>query len=253
MSRKYNDATDYTVGEELFKMDLYKIRKRRTPVAERIGSRFLYNKLLFLIKSFSMRFSICLVVILFAFFSSKGQGKEKSGYIGVNLGTSFLLNCNDSKGSVGANLNLINAAYSFKNNFGITLKWMGAAHVISKGNEVGYGAILIGPMYSVPINDRTYLDLKLASGLFWVTEQVKDFLVPIDPNDPIFVDSKQSFRTLSLTNFAAGLALRHNFAKRWTLLILTEYNSGRNPDYSFYITGKHLQALSLNAGIAFRI
>jgi len=204
------------------------------------------------IKLFSMRHFICLIVTLLAFFSVKGQGKEKSGYIGVNLGTSYLLNSNESEGIVGANLNLINVGYSFQNKVGITLKWMGAAHIISEDNEVGYGAILIGPMYSIPISDRTYLDLKFASGLFWIIEEIK--LSSTDPNDPILSSNfKQSTRTLSLSNFAAGLTLRQNFAKRWALLFLTEYNSGKSSDFNINITGKHLQALSFNVGIAFRI
>ena len=199
-----------------------------------------------------MRNIACLVVTLLTFSNLRGQETEKRGYIGVNLGTSYLLNINESEGRWGANVNLINAGYSFNNNIGITLKWMGAAHVISSDKEIGYGAILIGPMYSIAVNDHTYLDLKFASGLFWIVEQGKFF--SSDPNDPLISGSfKQSSMRLSLSNFATGLALRHNFAKRWTLLFLTEYNSGRNSDFSLYISDKYLKALSANVGIAFRL
>lgn len=198
-----------------------------------------------------MKFSICLLVTFCAFISLKGQENEKRAYIGVNLGTSLLLNSNDSKGITGLNLNLINAGYSFKNNFGITLKWMGASHSFEQDNQIGYGAILIGPMYSVPLSERTYLDLKLASGLFWITEEA---IYSTDgQSDPIIVESKQSEASISLSNFAAGLTVRHNFTKHWSFLVLAEYNSGKHAGSSFYITGKHLQALSLNAGIAVRI
>jgi len=175
--------------------------------------------------------------------------------VGVNLGTSYLLNCRGCESAVGLSLNLLNAGYVFKSNFGVNLKWMGAGHAVSTDRQVGYGAILIGPMYSVPVGDRTYLDLKLASGLFWIVEKGAPFTSVTSPDDPLLADKggRQSWMRLSLTNFAAGVALRHHFAKRWAFLFLTEYNSGKSSDVSFFISGKHLQAISVNMGVAFRI
>lgn len=187
--------------------------------------------------------------------SINAQEKEKRFYVGVNLGTSILLNGKDSKGATGVNINLLNAGYSFNNNVGIHLKWMGAAHTISENNQVGYGGILIGPMYSLPLGERSFLDLKIATGLFWLKEQAAYYVIPANPQDPfaVIIDSNQSEASISLSNFAAGLALRHNFAKHWSFLLLTEYNSGKHSGASYYIDGKQLQAISINAGIALSI
>lgn len=198
-----------------------------------------------------MKIFLCLLIISCTVLTLKGQALEKSAYVGISLGTSLLLNSNDPEGRVGVNLNLINAGYSFKNNFGVALKWMGAGHSFERDSKIGYGAILIGPMYSIPVTERTCLDLKIASGLFWITEEIKYFTT--DPNDPTIVDAKQSVASLSFGNFAAGMALRHHFAKHWSLLILADYNSGKHAGSSYYINGKYLQALNVNAGIAVRI
>lgn len=199
-----------------------------------------------------MKISLCLLSILCSYSFLNAQEQEKRFYIGVNLGTSLLLNGNDSRGTVGANVNLINAGYSFKNKVGLHLKWMGAAHIISENNQVTYGGILLGPMYSLPIGTRTYLDLKLGTGLFWISEEAVYGTIT-NQGDPIIVDAKHAERSLSLSNLSAGLTLRHNFAKHWSLLLLSEYNSGKHSGIIFYVNGKRLQAMSINAGIAVRL
>lgn len=200
---------------------------------------------------YSMKLITSLLLIFCVISSIKAQEKPKRFYIGINLGTSLLLNVNDAKGTVGANINIINAGYSFKNKLGVHLKWMGAAHSISKNNEIGYGAILLGPMYSVPLGDKTYLDVKLATGLFWILE--KGSYSTSNQNDPTITKFNESEASVSLSNFAAGATFRHLFAKRWSILLITEYNSGKQSGTSYYIDGKQLQAISINAGIAFNI
>lgn len=198
-----------------------------------------------------MKHFFCLAITLLGFIVVKGQVERKSsGYVGINIGTSYLLNKNPSGIDVGANLNLINAGYSFSNNMGITLKWMGGAHIFSSDMEIGYGAILIGPMYSFLILDRTFLDLKFASGMFWTEE--KTMYRPTDPNDPLLsVNFVQRTKTIRIANFAAGLALRHNIGNHWTLLLLAEYNAGKHSSFGL-IEGDHLKVLNFNAGVGFR-
>lgn len=184
-------------------------------------------------------------LVLNIYFTAIGQDKVKAGYIGVNIGTSYLLNGTSDAGKIGANLNVLNFGYSFKRGFGIAFKWMGAAHIISDDNQIGYGAILVGPMYTFQLADNFLLDLKLQPGLFWVREEFK-FI----SNDPGVVNVGKS-QTLSVTGFSTGLSFRHNFAKRWSWMLITEFNSGWAP--GFFVKGDRINTVSSNLGMGFRI
>jgi hypothetical protein len=196
-----------------------------------------------------MKFFTALLIALHVGFLVDAQ--DKRGYVGVNIGRSYVFNVNRSERTFGANINLVNAGYSFKNNLGITLKWMGAAHIPADNNKFGYGAIFIGPMYSVLVAENTFLDLKFATGLFWMNEKFKSVFISPDFGT-ITSTGEQSWSSWSLTNFAAGLTLRYHFAKSWSALALAEYNSGKTNGDSYFIRDKHLNALTLNAGVAVR-
>lgn len=197
-----------------------------------------------------MKFINTSLLILFLCIKIQAQvDSEKNGYIGVSIGSSYLLNGTYKDGRLGANISLVNLGYSFRNKLGITLKWMGAAHAITDDFEVGYGAVMIGPMYSLKISKNFLLDVKVQGGLFWEKEELR--FVAIDNPDPNLPNASGKFRTTSLNGFSAGLNLRHNFARRWNWMLLAEYNT--SAAVGFLTKNERINTISTNLGIGFRI
>ena len=81
-----------------------------------------------------MKFIITTVLAIVIFQFALGQ--EKKGFIGINIGSSFILNEYPKEAGVGVNLNLINFGYEIKNGFGVAFKWMGSAHIYETGEIV---------------------------------------------------------------------------------------------------------------------
>lgn len=188
-----------------------------------------------------MKLRVMIIGLLFLSCSLFGQ-TAKTGFIGLNIGTSYILNKQPKDVGVGANLNLINFGYEIKNGFGVTLKWMGSAHsykTLDSENEIGYGAILVGPMYSVAVSENIKLDFKIQPGLFWVSEKTEG------------AGFKGSFQKISISGLSAGVTFRHNFTKRWCWMLLVDYNSGLTP--GGLNTEKRLNTISTNVGVGFRI
>lgn len=197
-----------------------------------------------------MKSILPVVLFLSVYFQSFAQ--EKMGWIGINVGTSIMLNKQPENPGLGANLNLINFGYEIENGFGVACKWMGSAHIynskmidLSSGatfetsNQIDYGAILIGPMYSIRASETFIVDCRIQSGLFWVEEKFKG------------AGFRGTYRTNSLKGLSAGVTLRHNFLKHWCLMIVADYNSGQ--ESGMLVLGKRLQTISLNGGVGFRI
>jgi hypothetical protein len=126
---------------------------------------------------------------------------------------------------------------------------MGAAHFITEDYQIGYGAIMAGPMYSFNLSENLLLDLKIQSGLFWTVEEIK--FMAIDNPDSNLPSSAGKYSTTSIRSLSTGLALRHNFAKRWNWMLLAEFNSGRST--GFFVKSDRINTISLNAGVGFRI
>lgn len=189
-----------------------------------------------------MKVKLIAIGLFLLFCSSFAQDVDKRGFIGLNIGTSYILNKQPKDAGVGANVNLLNFGYQIKNGFGISLKWMGGAHIyktLNSQNEIGYGAILVGPMYSVVLSESVKLDCKIQSGIFWVEEKMTGG------------DFKGAFRSIGVKSLSAGLTMRYNFAKRWVCMLIADYNTGSAP--GGLLSGERLHSVTLNAGIGFRI
>ncbi len=106
-----------------------------------------------------MKKVIFAAIAVMAFGVSNAQ--ESKGYIGLSIGAAFPGGDLDNAKS-GFNLGLINAGYRFSENFGLTLNW-GASAFEDKdvsGYTTGIGYFAVGPMLTLPVNDKLGFDFK---------------------------------------------------------------------------------------------
>lgn len=214
---------------------------------------------------------ILLLVLMFtACFEGFSQEviKFKKGYVGISLGPSIYVGSDYTRGenlasinpeggpityrealpitagTIGLNLNLIDAGYEIWRGFGINLRWQGGAIIKVNNNEnmmISYGGIMAGPMYSYKINEEFTIDLRtrfgrMYHGAFYENEYW---------NGTNVSSSKREFEYF---NFAmdTGLTLRYHFAQKWSWVNNLEYQ------YFYSGTRHNFDRINLSTGIAFR-
>lgn len=105
-----------------------------------------------------MKKFITLLIVLLAFSSIQAQ----SGYIGVSAG--YAVPGGDAIDGLedGIDLGFIHLGYRFTENWGMVANLNSSGHLIEGSDVMAYGIayIGIGPMYTLPINDRMSLDIK---------------------------------------------------------------------------------------------
>lgn len=190
----------------------------------------------------SMKILILSVAILMTFASIAQTSEVKKGYIGITLGPAFPLQDikNQTDGGTGLNINLVNFGYTFGKNLGLTASLLGGAHLsksVQKDAFSSYGALLIGPMYTVNFSENSMVHLKMMLGsvhsLFEYT----------------MTSSTSTSESLAF-GYAVGIVFRYNFSKTWCLLLNTDYLSGKS---SVYVDEGNIAALNINAGIGVRL
>lgn len=198
--------------------------------------------------------SILLVILFLGSLSAPAQ-KAYKGYVGFGVGPSFITDykfVNNSLGT-GLNINLINFSYSFNDRWGITATWSGGAHINQasvrtsdpNGNPItvtsdytgAYRLIMLGPVYSYFITEKSKLELKLRFGQFYYQEEFK-------ASSSVFnMETAQSRLTYSL-----GLTYQYRFAKRWAALTNLDFTTAKINT----IGGEEsISPINLTAGIAF--
>lgn len=132
---------------------------------------------------------ITLLILMIAVYAN-GFAQEglKKGYFGISLGPSIhtggnvrFVNANPGiipgsndpevgPGSVGVNFSIIDAGYTIDRNWGLALKLQGGFFTNIADRKVlksNYGAILLGPMYTIELKDNLVIDLKVKGGRFF--------------------------------------------------------------------------------------
>lgn len=174
-----------------------------------------------------------------------GQDMERKGYIGSMLGPSFPYgdfasnsNYYDGYAETGLNISLLTFGYKIWRNFGITASWFGIANPIDYyGTEGmwGVGAIMLGPLYSIPIKEKLDLDFKGMFGYVLLTKQEDT------------IETSNAFGT----GFEFGMMLRYDFTKKWCLMAnLEAFNTKLDiqPDKD-----PKVSLINLSFGIAYRL
>ena len=189
---------------------------------------------------------------------AKGQESDKPFHIGVGIGPSFLPGINDADSlggspGVGLNLHLLDAGYAIGKRFGITLSWVGGAHVFhakfyqpSNGGDpfiledkhtIKYGLVAIGPMYTFHITDRSFIDLKARVGRFYAGEKVNSTNYSMEQN------------TWSL-GYSAGASYRLTLTSHFYVSAAADYASGKF-EANRNVARLHVVNLNVGVGVQF--
>lgn len=199
------------------------------------------------------KISITILVLIF-FYSAHAQFTERRGYIGIGIGPSFLMGYElaNEKAKAGLNLALLDFGYVFAKGFGISASWTGGAHNFDPGNvtitidnntltgkiegTVSYGTLMVGPLYSLKLSDRSFINLKARCGMLYTKESMTMNLYS---------------RELEKSSFGYSVAISYQLkiAKRWCIMLSGDYCSGEMESLSS--SNNRLNALALNAGIGF--
>ncbi len=144
-----------------------------------------------------MKKTILLLMLLSIYANGFTQVANKKGFFGVSLGPSMYTGSNIqfsspsiipsssdpsiTAGSVGFNYSFIDAGYTIENNWGVAVKLQGGIFTNKSDRKVlksNFGAILLGPMYSLEIHDDLIIDFKLKGGRFFnVLDYTDEFAI----------------------------------------------------------------------------
>lgn len=194
---------------------------------------------------------IALVLLLALHTTLKAQNDRNNGFIGVGLGPSLLIGNSNLKAGTGLNLNLLHVGYVWGKGFGVTGTWVGGAHMFDseatvhdQGNshkvpaqvEISYGALMLGPMYTLHITNNSSMDFKARIGSLYTREKAT---------------SEVSAYTSEKTTLSAslGVGYRKKIANRWCLMLSSDYFAGRKQ----YTLGadQSTHILSFTGGVGF--
>lgn len=156
---------------------------------------------------------ICLAFIVSSVFA---QDLNTRGYIGIMLGPSFPYgsfassgNYYDGYATTGMNINLLTFGYKVWKNFGISGSWFGIANPIDHyGTDGmwGVGAMMAGPSFSIPLGEKTKLDIRAMFGYVLETRKT-------DSHETVAANGD---------GYQFGIMLRQNIARRWSILLSLE-------------------------------
>lgn len=177
-----------------------------------------------------------ILILIFIYFGANlfAQTNVNKGFIGIAIGPSFPLG---DFAKTGYSSNLINFGYRFGQNFGI------CASVFYNQNDVnnssadmwwGLAGYTVGPMFSLPVKDKFFFDLKAKLG--WVTAQlvIDDYVTKKNIGTGLGIDLRASFR--------------YNFSRRWSIFTEAGYLSSNQK----FQDGREekMQVIILGLGIA---
>ncbi|WP_192349941.1 outer membrane beta-barrel protein [Algoriphagus sp. Y33] len=162
------------------------------------------------------------------------------GYMnGLNSNTGETLSLNP--GGVGLTINLIDAGYFFGKNWGVSLKWQGGAHVLQRSNEEfinTFGALMIGPVYTVPVSPKLNIDAKARVGRMYMGSEYEY------NGNGILITAMTDY---SKVGVEFGISLRYHFASKWSWLNNMEFQKQFVDRNLFQIS-----RINLSTGIGFR-
>ncbi|MHA6248420.1 hypothetical protein ACXYMU_10815 [Pontibacter sp. CAU 1760] len=150
-------------------------------------------------------------------------------------------------------MNLLNVGYTISKGFGVIGTWMGGAHAFdaeatfhNQGHtstlparvEVGYGVLMVGPMYTLNVTDDSAIDVKLRVGSFYTSEKSSTEVSA----------SAYENRTLGTS---IGIGYRKKFTNRWCLMLSSDYYAGKQQLYA--AGGQSTRILSFTSGVGFML
>jgi hypothetical protein len=171
--------------------------------------------------------------------------------IEIGVGSSFLLPLNEqySNSGDGLSINPISLSYTVKHGIGISFKWLLGGHnfksTISRNDggvlftdeadfEFEYSIVMVGPIYSIKISDKSFVDFSIQGGRFHATEKISSNLL------------KGNFERSSL-GYSCSMNYRKLISSKTYIRGAVHYLSGKNP--SIFSNSERITPLIFNAGV----
>ena len=188
------------------------------------------------------------------FFAANAQVSERRGYIGIGIGPSFLMDYDlgGEKAETGLNIALLDFGYVFAKGFGISASWTGGAHNFDPGvitfttnnatltgkieGMVSYGALMVGPLYSLKLTNNSFINFKARCGMFYSRESMA----------MRFYNSELEKSSLG---YSIAISYQLKIAKHWCIMLSSDYYSGQLESMSS--SNNRLSAVTINAGVGF--
>ena len=180
-------------------------------------------------------FFFYLFLLNFLFVSA--QERKSNGFVALTLGPSFPVgqpSGSTSFSETGSHLNLVNFGYNFGGVLGVCGSWFGTSYQLKNSNSVwGYGGMMAGPMATLVLSERSFLDFRGMVG-FTGYEYQPSFGSKEDVTDFCY-------------NF--GSQIRMNFAPRWGILFGLDYFNTQTKIFD----GKNrpLSSINMSFGLIF--
>jgi len=181
--------------------------------------------------------------------NAKAQSDERKGFIGIVLGPSIPLgefknnSLKNENGEIlitGYSDSFVNFGYLFNQNLGICASvFYNQYDLDNVSSEMWWmlAGITAGPMFSLPVKDKFFLDLKAKLGFVGATLVIDGYASQFDMGKGLGIDLRASFR--------------YNFSRRWCVLTETGYISSHQK----FLDARMLKtnAVILGLGIAYRL
>ena len=204
-------------------------------------------------------------------YAQTSKTRTKNGYISVSVGPAFPvgnladknIRDNDEAGLAigGPQLNII-FGRSFSKNFGFSMLWGAALHVLDKdplniplknAPVWAYGVRMIGPSLSFPsANGAVEFDVRALVGVMSV---LSPELVPTNSS----ISKVSSFAT-NASAFGIGVGLRYHLSKKTSFITTLDYIISSNlefnsskPEFEDGFEEQKITVVNLSAGISYRL
>ena len=144
-------------------------------------------------------------------------------------------------GDIGLTINFIDAGYTIWRNWGVSFKWQGGAHIYKNQHEEFsgfFGAIMIGPMYSLNLTEKMSLDFKARVGRMYLGSEYEFSMMGT------VVQSASDYLNAGIE---AASSFRYHFAPKWSWVSNLEFQSHLG-DSSL----AKVSRVNLTTGIGFR-
>ena len=192
---------------------------------------------------------IGLIVTTFCI-SSSAQERDRKGYLSINAGPTFKLS--GEQHPVGLQLGL-DAGYELWYGFGISAAWVGGAysfedryHLFNGSQwvqmpvtvQVGYGLLMVGPMYVLRFDRRSSIDFKARIGRFLYDDIVR--------GSNLYATN----RNTSTGYFFSG-TYQYRLSNRWSGFTSLDYGTNRtNFNMDSYAS---MSTLAVTLGVGIRL
>lgn len=169
-----------------------------------------------------MKKIIVLFITLLTISATKAQ--ESKAYLGVSFGYAIPGGDGSEYLNSGLNVGLVNFGYRFNNSWGATFNFISSGFSLNSdiGGAIGIAAFSVGPMYTVSLNKKLFVDLKPQYA--FISKAVIDI-----PNGSATFDG---------TGFGLGSSINFGISKGFKLSINIDYFNYKFNDTQAVLLGQ---------------